>query len=172
MRSSLRWCSIAVWLLLATGRAAGQPADLWAPFLGAWRGSGTALTRPAIGEAEWQRVLGGRFVRLDMSFTPVGAGRPAFFGHAYYSTTDSTGHWIDSQGTYYALVHARVGDTLRVRFTLTSGAAAESAYWRAHDGALIERTRSRRPTGEWVEFLSYRYTQQTRQPERPDRELR
>jgi hypothetical protein len=164
MHDFLRCCSIVGGLLFATSRATGQPVDPWSPFLGAWRGPGTALTRPAIGEAEWQRVLGGRFVRLDMSFTPVGADRPAFFGHAYYSTADSTGHWIDSQGTYYSLVHAMVGDTLRVRFTLANGAAAESAYWRAPDGALVERTRSRRPTGEWVDFLSYRFSRRMRQP--------
>ncbi len=123
------------------------------------------MSRPAVGDARWERVLGGRYVRLEMSFTPDGAPAPVFFGHAYYSTTDSTGHWIDSQGNHYALTQAMVGDTLRVRYTLASGAAAESAYWPERDGSLVERSRSRQPNGEWREFLAYRFRRVALQPD-------
>jgi hypothetical protein len=143
--------------LLPLSVTAQPAADPWQPFLGAWRGPGTANGRPAEGNAQWERVLGGRFVRLSMSFTPTGAAAPVFFGHAYYSTTDSTGHWLDSQGSYYALTRAMVGDTLRVRYTLASGAAAESSYWPDADGALVERSRVRQATGEWKDFLVYRF---------------
>jgi hypothetical protein len=159
MRSLRRLLTSGVFATLLPLSPAAQPAaDPWQPLLGAWRGPGLAMARPAVGDAHWERVLGGRFVRLTMSFTPAGAPAPAFFGHAYYSTTDSTGHWIDSQGAHYTLTHATIGDTLRVRYMLASGAAAESVYWPERGGTLVERSRIEQPTGEWKDFLAYRFT--------------
>jgi hypothetical protein len=148
----------------AQGTASPATADAWAPFLDGWRGPGTAMGAPAIGDARWARVLGGRYVRLEMSFTPTGASAPAFFGHAYYSATDSTGTWIDSQGTRYDLRYRIRGDTLWVRYTLSSGADAESRYVRTGRDTLVERSASRRTDGSWNEFLSYRFVRRSATP--------
>lgn len=160
---------IAAPLMAPRAAAAQRPntpasVDPWMPFLGAWSGPGTAMGAPASGDAHWARVLGGRFVRLEMSFTPNGASAPVFFGHAYYSTTDSTGAWIDSQGTRYDLRYAIHGDTLRVRYTLVSGAEAESRYIRAARDTLVERSVSRRADGSWSEFLGYRFIRRSATP--------
>jgi hypothetical protein len=138
--------------------------EAWAPFLGRWNGPGTAMGTPATGDAQWAVVLGGRFVRLEMSFTPTGAPAPVFFGHAYYSTVDSTGAWIDSQGTRYDLRYGIRGDTLSVRYTLVSGAHAESRYVRTGRDTLEERSASRRSDGTWNEFLNYRFTRRSAAP--------
>jgi hypothetical protein len=146
--------------LLGTTLAAQAASDGWAPFLGDWRGPGVAMGQPATGDSQWARVLNGRFVRLQMSFTPTGASAPVFAGHAYYSTADSTGLWVDSQGARYNLVHHMLGDTLVVRYTMSNGAAAESRYVRDSVGRLIERSLVQRRDGTWNEFLSYRFERQ------------
>ncbi len=171
--SSVRLASRALLItaLLTAPRAAAAQrsnasavADPWSPFLGVWSGPGTAMGAPASGDAQWARVLGGRFVRLEMSFTPSGSSVPVFFGHAYYSTADSTGSWIDSQGTRYDLRYAIHGDTLRVRYTLVSGAEAESRYIRTARDTLVERSVSRRADGSWSEFLGYRFVRRSAAP--------
>lgn len=158
-------CGLTVAVMTLGLSLEAQPAaDAWTPFLGQWRGPGMAMGAPATGDAQWAMVLGGRYVRLEMSFTPRGAAAPAFFGHAYYSTRDSVGLWVDSQGTRYDLRYGIRGDTLLVRYTLLNGTPAESRYVKIGVDSLMERSATLRADGRWVEFLSYRFSRVTSTP--------
>jgi hypothetical protein len=159
MPSSLRFCStlclVAFTSTAATPtRALAQSSDRWSPFIGAWRGPGKAMGSPAIGTATWERVLGGRYVRLQMSFA-IGATDPAFGGHAYYNTTDSSGVWMDSRGARYTIAYRINGDTLDVGWTMGNGMRARSVYVRRLDGRLSERSVTISSSGAETVFLEY-----------------
>lgn len=152
----MRFPSVCAAVFTLASSNANAQTDAWSPFIGAWRGPGKAMGAAATGTATWERVLGGRYVRLQMSFA-VGTTDPAFSGHAYYSTTDSTGTWMDSRGARYTLTHRITGDTLDVRWTMENGTRARSTYVRRADGRLTERSVMTGASGAESVFLEYDY---------------
>jgi hypothetical protein len=142
---------------LALATTSATDTTSWTRLQGAFVGTGTAMGAASTARASWQPVLGGRFVRLEMEFGPSG-GAPIFSGHAYYDVRGESGHWLDVQGSQYALKHRFVGDTLVVVFEMRDGIRGESRYWPVGEQTVHERTEVIFADGRRQPLLEFAFT--------------
>jgi hypothetical protein len=147
--------------------AQGEPADAppaahlqpFDPWIGTWHGSGSNSGVTAELTLRFERVLGGRFVRLNLS-NQVGppATRQLFEGLALYwpaGDRQLRGSWFDSQGTVYALDVQLFGETLVAIWRDDRQPRGRSSYQvRQPDGLeVIDSVRA--ADGSWREFARY-----------------
>lgn len=74
---------------------------------GSWVGKGTLFGTPAAFTMTWQKVLSGKFAKLDFSnsFKNQEGETQGMQSEAYYSLDESTaiGHWFDTRGVSFGL---------------------------------------------------------------------
>jgi hypothetical protein len=151
-------------LWIAVAGSAGAPQEsrmqLLEPWIGAWRGPGNNSGVDADLSLRFERVLGGRFVRLSLS-NQIGppATRQLFEGMAlYWSAADGQlrGSWFDSQGTVYALDVQLFGPTLVAIWRDDRQPRGRSSYQLIQPDQLEVLDSVRAPDGSWREFARYR----------------
>lgn len=78
-------------------------ADLAAfdPLLGKWEATGEMRKVPVRASFRWDKVLNGKFVRMQYATVEIATGKTLFEGTAYYRPESGT--WFDSNGAVYAI---------------------------------------------------------------------
>jgi hypothetical protein len=143
----------------AGGQAAApaRPPDPLAPlerFVGAWKGPGTLQGAPAVLELRFERVLGGRFLRIEHRNQVEARGRTMVFeGLALYRGADEgfAATWYDSFGHVYPVTATLDGDTLRALWGTPETEQGTTDYRLAAPGTLEVTDRVRR-AGALQEF--------------------
>ncbi len=149
-----------VWVQSCGTAGATQPTaePVLARWLGTWQGSGTNSGVDADLTLRFERILGGRFVRLTLS-NQIGppATREEFEGLALYwpEAGQLRGSWFDSHGAVFALEAKVLGDTLLAIWHNEQEPRGRSSY-RLVQPAMMEVIDSvRAPDGSWREFARY-----------------
>jgi hypothetical protein len=126
-------------------------------FAGSWSGHGSWLGKPATASADWQAVLGGRFLRLEYRVTPEGAAAPAFEGAAYWPLpSGSSGTWFDSQGNVHPLALEATADAVNVTWGPPDEPRGRTLYRLLGAGRLQIVDEVRAKEG-WREFANMTY---------------
>lgn len=91
------------------------------PFLGVWEGRGRLFNMDAGFHMTWERVLGGRFVRLTFrnSIPGTDGSSRSLDAQAYYKLDDDgriNGTWFDSRGMVLPLRGSVEGDALIIHW--------------------------------------------------------
>ena len=140
---------------------AAQPAtpQILEQWLGTWHGTGSNSGVEADLTLRFERVLGGRFVRLALA-NQIGppATREQFEGLALYwpeAPGQLQGSWFDSHGTVYALEAKVFGDTLLVIWRDEKQPGGRSSYRLVPPSTLEVIDSVRAPDGTWREFARY-----------------
>ena len=125
---------------------------------GSWEGEGELLDRPATFAMTWERVLDGRFLRLEFrnAFTDVDPIQPVLESHAYYLLDGPalTGQWMDSRGVILALKAEVVGSTL---VTYWSGEESGRTEYRVLGEDALEVIDYVQAEGGYYPFAQARY---------------
>ena len=159
----------ALLVLVAAIPAARTQAQDAAPvleqWLGDWRGPGTNSDAPAQLHLRWERVLGGRFVRLTL-VNDIGAEPPRqrFEGLAlYWSSAEGrlNGRWFDSQGSAHVVDAVLEPNALIGEWGDGTTARGGSAYRLVEPAVMEVIDEIRRKDGTWREFGRYRLTRVT-----------
>ena len=144
--------------------AATQPAHMpeLTRWIGTWHGPGSNSGVTADLTLQFERVLGGRFVRLSLS-NQVGppATRQLFEGLAlYWPAADGQlrGSWFDSQGTVYALDVQVFDTTLVAIWRDNEKPRGRSSYRLIQPDELEVIDSVRAPDGSGRECARYRLT--------------
>lgn len=130
---------------------------------GRWTGTGQVRGQAAKAELAFERVLDGRFTRLNYRFGEDVDGRfeVKFEGHAYYACTagpNCSGQWFDTLGFVRAITATQTADTLASEWKTAGSEAGKSEYKLGPDGTLAVTDWVRLPDGSFREFarVSYR----------------
>jgi hypothetical protein len=141
--------------------AATQPVHTpeLGPWIGSWYGAGSNSGVAADLTLNFERVLGGRFVRLSLS-NQIGPPqtRQSFEGLAlYWPAADGQlrGSWFDSQGTVYALDVQIFAATLVAIWRDSEKPRGRSSYRLVQPDELEVIDSVRAPDGSWREFARY-----------------
>jgi hypothetical protein len=157
---------LAFVVTLPIARSQAQDA---APFLeqwlGDWRGPGTNNAAAAQLHLNWERTLGGRFVRLTL-VNDIGAQPPLqrFEGLAmYWESTPNrlNGRWFDSQGSAHVLEGVLEANALVSEWGDGSSARGRSTYRLMAADIMEVVDEIKRKEGTWREFGRYRLTRAT-----------
>lgn len=85
---------------------------------GSWVGKGTLFGTPATFTMNWQKVLSGKFTKLDFSnsYSNQEGKTQGMQSEAYYRLDGSTpiGHWFDTRGVSFALKYSVEDNVLTV----------------------------------------------------------
>ncbi|MBP6822035.1 MAG: hypothetical protein KA368_10860 [Acidobacteria bacterium] len=153
---------LALTLLLAGFSAQAQKADEpLKAFEGAWTGSGKFFGMDATTQARWERLLGGKFLRLTISYemkTPDGKAQK-FEGIGYYQSKGGKyeGHWFDSQGNSYPLTATFESDTLTSLWGEPGKSEGKSTYRiNAAEKTLEVVDATKQKDGSWKEFSRFK----------------
>lgn len=140
-------------LLFLLSSTVADPQAL-ARWEGHWAGDGKFFGQAATQHVQWQRVLGGKFLRLTMRVEA--GGKPLFEGHAYYRQTEGVHYdarWFDSQGHLYPIKAQLDGDTLTAFWGEPSVEEGKSTYRLLDAGKQLEVVDAvRNQDGTWREF--------------------
>ncbi len=131
---------------------------------GGWSGSGKFFGMDATAQAKWEQVLGGKFLRLHISYemkTPDGKAQQ-FEGIGYYQSKGEgkyEGRWLDSQGNSYPITATFENSTL----TSLWGDAGKSEGKSTYRINSVEKTlevvdATKQKDGNWKEFSRFRLT--------------
>ena len=125
---------------------------------GSWEGEGELLDRPATFAMTWERVLDGRFLRLEFrnAFADVNPIQPVLESHAYYLLGGAalTGQWMDSRGVILSLKAEAVGSTL---VTYWNGEESGRTEYHVIGEDALEVTDYVRAEGGYYVFAQARY---------------
>jgi hypothetical protein len=141
---------------------AQDAAPLLEQWLGDWRGPGTNSGAPAQLHLNWERALGGRFVRLTL-VNEIGAHSPLqrFEGLAMYwpaSRSRLNGRWFDSEGSAHVLDGVLDTDALVSEWGDGTIARGRSTYQLLEQNVMEVIDEIKRKDGTWREFGRYRLT--------------
>lgn len=151
---------------LAIARTQAQDAaPVLKQWLGDWRGPGTNSGAPAQLHLNWERALGGRFVRLTL-VNEIGAQAPLrrFEGLAMYwpaTPTRLNGRWFDSEGSAHMLDGVLDANALVSEWGDGTIARGRSTYRLSQPNVMEVIDEIKRPDGTWREFGRYRLTRVT-----------
>lgn len=138
-------------LVLGGARFDAHPLARWE---GRWSGEGKFFGQAATQRIEWQRVLGGKFLRLTMRVEA--RGKPVFEGHAYYRATavgKYEARWFDSQGHIYPINAQHEDDVLTAWWGEPSLEEGKSTYRVSDAGQQLEVVDAvHNKDGTWREF--------------------
>ncbi len=151
-------------ILLASFSAQAQKADdPLNRFEGAWVGNGKFFGMDATTQAKWERLLGGKFLRLTISYemkTPDGKAQK-FEGIGYYQLKGGKyeGRWLDSQGNSYPLTATFEDETLTSMWGEPGKSEGKSTYRiNSADKTLEVVDATKQKDGSWKEFSRFKLT--------------
>ena len=157
---------LAIVAALPVARTQAQDAaPVLEHWLGEWRGPGTNSGAPAKLLLNWERALGGRFVRLTL-VNEIGAQPPLqrFEGLAlYWPGIDNhlNGRWFDSHGSTHILDSALDANSLTSEWGDGTIARGRSTYRLLEQNVMEVIDEIKRTDGTWHEFGRYRLTRVT-----------
>lgn len=106
-------CFVLSLSVMTIGRS-GEP--ITTRLLGSWRGEGKVMGLESRIQMKWERVLGGKFVRITFRNEMRGPQGPQIFeGHGYYQAQPDgsyRGQWFDSGGEAHPIQGRAEGDAL------------------------------------------------------------
>lgn len=155
---------LALAVLLTGFSAQAQKADdPLNRFEGSWSGNGKFFGMDATTQAKWERVLGGKFLRLAISYemkTPDGKAQK-FEGIGYYQLKDGKyeGHWFDSQGNSYPLTATFENESLTSLWGEPGKSEGKSIYRiNSADKTIEVVDATKQKDGNWKEFSRFKLT--------------
>jgi len=146
----------AVLLMMCIGWTAPQTTAI-DRLAGRWTGAGTVNGQAVRAQAEFDRVLAGRFTRLQYRFNT--GDRLLFEGHAYY-TCDAAkcrGSWFDSQGSLHVLTGTLTADALTSEWGDGTTPRGRTEYKLTAATTLVVTDWIRTAAGDWREFGKVEY---------------
>jgi hypothetical protein len=155
--------SLVLFVLLAGIPVQAQKADAALNgFVGGWTGSGKFFGMDATAQAKWEQVLGGKFLRLNISYEmkmPDGKAQ-RFDGIGYYQNKGGgkyEGRWLDSQGNSYPITATFENGTLTSLWGEPGKSEGKSTYEVNTTDQRLEVTDStKQKDGSWKEFSRFK----------------
>jgi hypothetical protein len=125
--------------------------------VGRWSGAGTVNGQTVRAEAQFERVLQGRFTRLQYRF--VAPNQTTFEGHGYYTCagTSCRGQWFDSQGSLHVLSGTLTENALTAEWGDGTTPRGRTEYKLTSATTLTVTDWIRTTAGEWREFGRVEY---------------
>ena len=129
-------------------------------FVGDWRGDGKFFGMNATAKAKWEWTLGGKFLRLSISYEmKMADGKTQVFeGVGYYQSKGVgkyEGRWFDSQGNAYPITGALENGTLTSMWGEVGNYNGKSVY-KFNETAMEVADASKQKDGSWKEFSSFK----------------
>jgi len=163
-----QFCPIAMVILALYGfssfpaKAEKSDSDPLDRFAGVWIGEGKFSGMTASAEARWEWVLGGKFLRLSISYQMKTSGGKiqTFEGHGYYQPKGEgkyDGRWFESQGNSYAIQGCLEQDGLTSLWGEPGKYGGKSSYSINEKEESLEIIDSVKQTdGSWKEFSRFK----------------
>lgn len=163
MKRQLFFGLILTVMLAGTVVQAQKSEDPLNRFEGSWSGNGKFFGMDATTQAKWERLLGGKFLRLVITYemkTPDGKSQK-FEGIGYYQSKGGKyeGHWFDSQGNSYPLAATFENEALTSLWGEPGKSDGKSTYRiNSTDKTLEVVDATKQKDGSWKEFSRFKLT--------------
>jgi len=159
----MRGATVLVLMALAAAVPASARSErpIFETLEGDWEAAGMAFRQPATSFMRWERVLGGKFWRLNYRIDFANPETSDFEGVGYYKPAASgegryVGTWADSTGDLHALDVTDDGSTLTTLWGVPGEKYGRSVYALTADGGVLVTDEIQRD-GQWRQFNSTKF---------------